>query len=76
VANGTLCVAAPLFRLGATQISGLGDSNWSFDVTSPPQVSGQISVGDTVYFQGWYRDPAAGGANSNFTNGLQTTWIP
>ncbi len=76
VANGFLCVSAPLFRLGATSISGLGDSSWSFNVASPPQASGQVSVGDTVFFQAWYRDPAAGGANSNFSDGLQTIWIP
>jgi hypothetical protein len=76
VANGVLCVGAPLFRLGATPTSALGDSSWAFNVASPPQTSGQISVGDTVYFQAWYRDPAAGGANSNFSNGLQTVWIP
>ena len=76
VANGFLCVSAPLFRLGATSISGLGDSSWSFNVASPPQASGQVSVGDTVFFQAWYRDPGAGGANSNFSDGLQTIWIP
>ena len=36
--------------------------------------SGAITAGSTWNFQLWYRDPAAGGAGSNLSNGLQVVF--
>jgi hypothetical protein len=36
--------------------------------------NGLITAGSTWYFQAWYRDPAAGGANYNASDALQVPW--
>lgn len=36
----------------------------------------QISAGATLHFQCWYRDPAAGGAGYNLSNGLSLLFTP
>lgn len=75
VANGILCVTNPLYRLAPHQISALGDATHAFDVAGPGPAAAVVDPGETAFFQAWYRDPAAGGANSNFSDGLQTTWV-
>ena len=35
-----------------------------------------IDVGETWYFQCWYRDPQGGGSGTNLSDGLSTTWCP
>ena len=37
---------------------------------------GEVSPGTTWYFQGWYRDPGAGGSGVNLTDALAITWAP
>jgi hypothetical protein len=44
----------------------------NFYVDGSPE--GQILPGSTWYFQAWYRDPQAGGATFNLSNGLQATF--
>ena len=74
-ANGTRCVGGTIFRLPLGAIQG-GELATDLDYTSPPQPAGQITAGSTWYFQGFYRDPAAGGAQANLTDGLQVTFVP
>jgi hypothetical protein len=35
-----------------------------------------INAGDTVNFQFWFRDPAAGGAAFNLSDALEVNWCP
>lgn len=73
--NGLRCVGggAPLFRLGASAIDGnlLG---LDVDVTSPPQAAGALTPGSTWHFQAWFRDPSAGGAQFDLSDGLSVTF--
>jgi len=80
--DGFLCVAAGasgIFRLNppvATDASGAVVR--ATDYTLPPMSSGagRIDVGSTWRFQFWFRDPAAGGAGHNLSNGLALTFCP
>ena len=46
------------------------------DFTSPPQPDAEITAGSTWFFQFWFRDPAAGGAFFNLSNGLRAKFCP
>ena len=52
---------------------GFGDVARPLDLTLPPADAGpgMIQAGDTWNFQFWYRDPAAGGAGFNLSDGLE-----
>jgi hypothetical protein len=71
--NGTRCVANPFFRLPIRISNSFGDLEFDLDLNALP-AGGQISGGQTWNFQAYYRDPAAGGANFNATDGLNTLW--
>jgi hypothetical protein len=76
--NGFRCVASPIHRLGAITTDAFGDAFRQLDFTLPPMRSGSgaITTGSTKRFQLWYRDPAAGGARTNLTDGLAVTFCP
>ena len=42
----------------------------------PPSPATQITAGSTWNFQNWFRDPAAGGAFFNLSDGLEITFTP
>ncbi len=46
------------------------------DLPSPTTGGSVINPGSTWYFQYWYRDPQAGGANFNLTDALGGTFCP
>jgi hypothetical protein len=48
------------------------------DFGSPPASTGPgaLTAGSTWYFQYWYRDPLAGGANFNLSDALGGTFCP
>ena len=50
----------------------------TLDFALPPLNSGAdaVTVGSTRRFQLYFRDPAAGGARTNVTNGLVATFCP
>lgn len=76
-ANGYLCVSpfyAGLFRI---QPSVIAKSNQRAEVQLDLHglsQAGAITAGSTWYFQYWFRDPQAGGAGSNFSDGLRITF--
>ncbi|MCP3920810.1 MAG: hypothetical protein GY711_35230 [bacterium] len=72
--NGTLCVAAPIVRFDAQPIAN-ATLRYRIDNELPPQTS-QLMPGSTWVFQAWYRDPAAGGAGFDLSNGLELTFLP
>jgi hypothetical protein len=65
--NGYLCLSAPIQRHPVTT-TGAGTMNVALDWTG---ASAAIALGDTWSFQAWYRDPAAGGAGTNTSEGLR-----
>ena len=71
--NGTRCVGdsgATIFRL-PPQLA-LGNSlERQLDFAAPPAAAGQIDAGSSWNFQAWFRDPAAGGAAFDLSDGLQ-----
>ena len=73
--NGYRCINSPIFRLPVIQSDLFGSVIWSLDITNLP-AGGQIAAGQSWGFQCWYRDPAAGGANFNASDGLSTVWCP
>lgn len=73
--NGFRCVGNPIFRLPATQANLFGTLTTNVDFTALPP-GGQIGYGQTWNFQGWYRDPAAGGANYNASDALSVPFCP
>jgi hypothetical protein len=73
--NGFQCVGSPFFRLPALTTSASGTASFAVNYGSLP-VGGQITVGSTWRFQFWYRDPPAGGANFNLSNGESATFCP
>jgi len=76
--NGLRCVAAGglgLFRLPA-RLAANNSLNQSLDLSNPPQASGAITPSSTWFFQAWYRDMAAGGAQFDTSDGLRISFIP
>ncbi len=71
--NGTRCVANPFHRLPVTTTNSFGDLVTMLNLNSLPS-GGQISAGQTWNFQSFFRDPAAGGAGFNASDGLQVPW--
>lgn len=77
--NGTRCVDGAVFRLNPpTAMDATGRAERPLDFTAPPADAGPgaIEAGDTWYFQFWFRDPAAGGANFNLSDGYAIEFCP
>ncbi len=77
--NGVRCVDAGgvgLFRLPVHVSSSTGAMQHNLDLNAPPQPSGQILAGSTWYFQCWFRDPAAGAAQFDLSDGVSVTFLP
>ena len=77
--NGVRCVGAGATgfeRLAVITPGNSGTMLYELDLLDPPTPDGQITPGSTWYFQAWYRDPAAGGANFNLSDGVGVTFQP
>ena len=73
--NGFRCVSGQVGRLTVSSpIAGV--LSHALDVTNPPSIAVLITAGSTWNFQAWYRDPAAGGASFNLSDGLEVTFTP
>ncbi|HIG12097.1 MAG: hypothetical protein ABGY71_12910 [bacterium] len=73
--NGTRCIGAPITRLGVTFASPFGDMQVTIDNQAAP-ISGAFTPGSVWNFQAWFRDPVAGGANFDLSDGLEVTFGP
>lgn len=64
--------SAGLLRLPALQTDGVGAATQGVPFAAPQQSFGPAALvaGSSWNFQFWYRDPAAGGAGFNLSNGL------
>jgi hypothetical protein len=71
--NGFLCVGAPLVRLSPTVVfDSTGRMSHALDLTAHTA----IVSGSTWNFQAWFRDPAAGGAFFDLSDGLSVMFQP
>ena len=73
--NGTRCVAGQIGRLGVVNAVG-NVMTFPLDNTNPSSAATQITPGSTWYFQAWFRDPAAGGALFNLSDGIEARFCP
>ena len=67
--NGTRCVGGALVRLHPPLYPVAGFASRHVDLAAQG-----LATGMTRYFQAWYRDPAAGGAFFNLSDGLSVTF--
>jgi hypothetical protein len=70
-ANGMRCVSGGLVRTGTILTDEHGFAHRSFDA-----IAAGMTVGQTRNFQFYFRDPAAGGALANLSDGLSVTFCP
>lgn len=72
--NGLRCIGSgsPIFRMPASAISG-STLLRSVDY-SALHPNGAITPGSTWHFQAWFRDPPAGGAQFDLSDGVTTTF--
>jgi len=70
--NGFRCVSGSVWRLGVQQANN-GVMTRAINYGNLPP-GGQITPGLTRKFQCWYRNPAAGGAGYNLSNGLSASF--
>lgn len=73
--NGVLCVGGQVIRSKGVKADATGKVAFQFDHSGLPP-AGAIAPGDTRYFQLWYRDPPAGGAGFDLTDGLAVQFCP
>lgn len=74
---GNLCLGGTIGRYVAFAkgTGGAGIFSLRIDLTNmPPPVKGQVGSGETWYFTTWFRDNVRG-PTSNFTDGVQITFI-
>jgi hypothetical protein len=71
--NGFRCVGGAVRRFHAQQTDFIGDASRAIDVNDAVQ---PIHAGETWRFQFWYRNPAAGGAGFNLSDGLEVQFCP
>ena len=78
---GDLCLGGSIGRYvgpGQIQNSGAGQQiSLLLDLTMTPTPTGLVSIaaGEVWNFQAWYRDAVGGAATSNFTDGLEITFL-
>ena len=72
--NGVRCVSGQIYRLPVV-FSQMGSLSYQIDFNSL-QGAGAITAGSSWNFQAWYRDPDAGGAAFNLSNGYRAVFMP
>ena len=72
--DGLRCTGGAITRLQVRFADGVGSSNTTIPIGS----KGDVSPGDTRYYQCWYRNPQDSpcGYQFNASNGYVITWIP
>ncbi len=72
--NGTRCVGGPQVRRFAPSSVSAGALERTIDYQSGAGTS--LQAGATWHFQAWFRDPAAGGAAFDLSDGVSVTFCP
>ncbi|QDV05265.1 Carboxylesterase NlhH [Planctomycetes bacterium Poly30] len=77
LAEGLLCAGGTITRLGVRPTLQ-GSALYPGPGHPSISVSGGVTAGVTLYYQGWYRDvdPHCNGSNANLTNAIAVTWLP
>jgi len=73
--NGIRCTTGSPVRLAAHLATGQ-ELGHQLDLNAPNGSAGAIVAGSTLYFQAWFRDPAAGGADFDLSDGLEIVFVP
>lgn len=73
--NGFLCMTGSIQRFGVVFSDGGGTYTQAVDFNNLPGTLA-ISPGDSVNFQCWYRDIAAGGAGFNLSDATHVVFCP
>jgi hypothetical protein len=71
--DGLLCAGGPILRHDVFFANGFGTVTWASGLAA----ANGWGVGDSRYFQVWYRDvPGPCTSGFNTSNGLQMTYVP
>ncbi|MCE9595652.1 MAG: hypothetical protein K8S98_15800 [Planctomycetes bacterium] len=74
--DGVACIGGTFFRMNPTVTTDAnGDASRHIDFVTD-QLPASILPGSTWHFQFWYRDPQAGGAGFNLSDGLRADFCP
>lgn len=76
--NGIRCAGGSITRLSTLTTDSLGLASEALDLNAAPFNAGSSAAGVGVNhnFQFWYRDPGAGGAGFNTSEGLSVVYCP
>lgn len=75
--NGFLCISPQgLQRFTTVNVPAGGVITEAVDISASVAGGLNVSAGQPFYFQRWNRDPAAGGGNANFSDGLEVSYVP
>jgi len=75
-ANGYLCISPFSPGINRMPTQPLGSGTVIMMMNAHPAEFVEFTLASTWLFQFWYRDPQAGGANFNLSDGLRVTFAP
>ena len=75
--NGLLCIhPSGLQRFSAINVPSSGSITQAVDIVTSAPGGLDVVVGSSYHYQRWNRDPAGGGGNANFSDGLEVQYLP
>ena len=75
--NGTLCIdPMGLQRFADARTPVFGKVCTYVDLANAAPGGLNVTAGSSFHYQYWFRDPAAGGGNANFSDGIELVYGP